>query len=90
MRDKHAEFDIWLEDRIEKSDRESRITILEGDYDIDWGENKTMVIKEFREKYPNDYYYYFATYYVPLDHLEIDLNLDEDDDFPQFKDDFFI
>ena len=89
MRDKHAEFDIWLEDRIEKSDRESRITILEGDYDIDWGENKTMVIKEFREKYPNDYYYYFATYYIPLDKLEFDVDIDEDD-FPNFKDDFFI
>ena len=89
MRDKHAEFDIWLEDRIEKSDRESRIVILEGVYDIDWGENKTMVVKEFREKYPNDYYYYFATYYVPLDQLEFDLEIEEDD-FPNFKDDFFI
>jgi len=89
MRDKHAEFDIWLEDHIEKSDRESRIVILEGVYDIDWGENKTMLIKEFREKYPNDYYYYFATYYIPLDKLEFDVDIDEDD-FPNFKDDFFI
>ena len=89
MRDKHAEFDIWLEDQIKESDRSDRIVILEGDYDIDWGENKTMVVKEFREKFPNDYHYYFAKYFVPLDKLEFDVDIDEND-FPNFKEDFFI
>jgi hypothetical protein len=90
MRDKHAEFDIWLEDQLEKNESDSTIVLFNASYDIEWGENKTMVIKEFREIYPHDYYYYFATYYVPLDKLEFDLDLD--DDFPDFdlKDDFFI
>ena len=89
MRDKHAEFDIWLEGQLEKEETDNTIVLFSAAYDIQWGENKTMVIKEFREKYPNDYYYYFATYYVPLDKLEFDLEIDEDD-FPEFKDDFFI
>ena len=97
MRDKHMEFDIWLEDQVKKSDRPDRVTILEGDYDINWDKNLTKVIKEFREGYPNDYNYYFANYFVPMDqNLEFSINKDDDDDdekddiFPQFKDDFFI
>jgi hypothetical protein len=97
MRDKHAEFEIWLEDHLEKNESDSTIVLFNASYDIEWGENKTMVVKEFKEVYPHDYYYYFATYYVPLDQtlkddrLDFDLEFDiEDDDFPQFKEDFFI
>ena len=89
MRDKHAEFDIWLEEQLEKNEKDDTIVLFNAAYDIDYGENKTFVIKEFREKYPNDYYYYFATYYVPIDTLEFDVDIEEDD-FPTFKDDFFI
>jgi len=96
MRDKHAEFEIWLEDQLEKNDSDSTIVLFSAAYDIEWGENRTMVIKEFKEKYPNDYHYYFATYFVPLDSsladdvLEFDIDLDEEEDFPQFQDDYFI
>lgn len=96
MRDKHAEFEIWLEDQLEKSENDSTIVLFNASYDIEWGENKTMVVKEFKKEYPNDYYYYFATYFVPLDitlqddRLEFDIDLDEEEDFPNFKDDFYI
>jgi len=95
MRDRHMEFDIWLEDQIKKSDRPNRITLLEGDYDINWDKNLTQLVMEFRRKYPNDYNYYFATYFVPLDqNLKFTVD-EEDDDFPdfpnfKFKEDFFI
>tara|TARA_E500000305_G_C4027211_1_gene242544 strand:- start:89 stop:364 length:276 start_codon:yes stop_codon:yes gene_type:complete len=91
VRDKHMEFDIWLEDQIKKSDRSDRVVILEGDYDILWNKNLTQVITEFRKTYPNDYNYYFATYFVPMDqNLEFKIDEEDDDSFPDFKDDFFI
>lgn len=96
MRDKHAEFEIWLEDQLEKNEADSTIVLFSAAYDIEWGENKTMVIKKFKEKFPNDYYYYFATHFIPLDTtlnddvLEFDIDIDEEKDFPQFKEDFFI
>ena len=92
MRDKHAEFDIWLEDHIEKS-KDATISVFNAAYDIEWGEDKTKLVAEFRKTYPNDYYYYFATFFVPLDQASEELAFEidvEDDDFPQFKEDFFI
>ena len=111
MRNKYMEFDIWLEDQMEKSDRPDRIFLIEGDYNLDWDKNLTKLVKKFKEIYPNDYNYYYATFFLPISedlNIEIDIkeedlldfsaladlpelpDLDEEEDVPELKDDFFI